>query len=126
MVKNALDGAYNPSTTIWQDELEDIPVDHVAFVVSMNHTEGRQAAFGGLSQRRWESRGFVTVEIRAPVKQGGLTLTDQLSTIMENAFRGQTTPNGVWFRDVVGREVPPKDGNARTQVSAELIYQEMS
>lgn len=112
---------------IWQDDLEDKDVDDVLFIVAMQHVDGKQAGITqGLGFKKWESRGFITVQIRVPVKKGGLTLADNLTTIAENAFRGQATPNGVWFRDVVGREVPAKDGNSRTEVSAEFIYQETS
>jgi hypothetical protein len=113
-------------TVVWQDELVDVDVNEVVLGVAVQHIAGDQAALaGGLGQRRWQTHGILTVEIRCPVKQGGLTLADDLATIMVDALRGKSTPNGVWFREVVGREVPPKDGNSRTTVSAEFVYQEI-
>lgn len=112
---------------IWQEELEEKDVDRPLLLVHMQHLLGQQAAITqGLGCTKWQQQGFVTIEIRHPVKQGGLTARDETSTIIENALRGKSTPNGVWFRDVVGREVPPKDGNARAEVKAEFIYQEMT
>lgn len=112
---------------IWQEDLEDADVNETVIMVAAQHLEGMQAAITqGLGKQRWESRGFLTVQIRVPVRRGGLTAIDDLATVIENALRGHATPNGVWFRDVVGRESPAKDGNAQTTVSAEFRYQEMT
>lgn len=122
-----LAAGYTDADVIWQDDLEERDVDTALVLVHMQHLLGNQAALTqGLGVKRWQKQGFITVEVRAPVKQDGLTTCDVASTVIENALRGESTPNGVWFRDVVGREVPPKDGNARTEVKAEFIYQEMT
>ena len=122
---------YVDADIIWQDELEERDVDTSLVLVYMQHVVGMQAAITqGLGVRRHQSQGFITVELRSPIKplsgDDGLTNCDTAATVIENALRGRSTPNGVWFRDVVGREVPPKDGNARTEVKAEFIYQEMT
>lgn len=125
VVKTVADAGGYP--VIWQDELEDVPVDTIYFLAHAQHVSADQASLAGDgAQRRREVLGMVHVTIRVPVKQGGLTVADNLSTIMENAFFGISTPNGVWFRNVIGREVPAKDGNAQTQVSAEFVYQELN
>lgn len=118
---------YTDSGIIWQDDLKDLDVDDVLFLVHMQHVDGRQASLAGDGpKRRREVRGMVHVTIRAAVRKGGLTIADNMSTIMETAFFGKTTPNGVWFREVIGREVPAKDGNVQTEVSAEFVYQELT
>lgn len=123
LVKEAIDPTGYP--VIWQDRLQPAHVDSVLFMVHMQHVTADQAAFPCEGSRRREVSALLNVTIRVPVEQGGLTLADNLATIVENALFGKATPNGVWFREVVGREVPPKDGNSQTLVSAEIVYQEI-
>lgn len=118
---------YADNEIIWQDAVEDADVDATLVLVHMQHLLGRQSGLGaGDGCIRYEQTGRISIEVRAQVKKQGLTKCDAASTIIENALRGGSTPNGVWFRGVVGREVPPKDGNARTEVTAEFTYQEMT
>ena len=111
---------------IWQDDLEEHDVDVPAVSVSMYHFNGSQTSIGNATgSTRWRQEGNVEVRIRFPVKNGGLTKADDLTTMLENVFRSKSTPNGVWFRDVTGREVPPKDGNVRVEITAQFTYQEV-
>lgn len=121
----ALAAGYTDSDIVWQDKVIDVGVDRMLVLVHMQHLLGRQAGMGG-NALRYEQTGRISIEVRASVAKQGLTKCDAASTVIENALRGKSTPNGVWFRGVVGREVPPKDGNARTEVTAEFTYQELT
>lgn len=114
------------SVVIWEDELQDTDPDVIAADVNVQHLDSDQASFPpDVNCRRWESEGVLRVRIRVPESAGGLTKLDELATLMRNTLRGATTPGGVWFQNVVAREVPPKDRKSQTDVTARFRYQEI-
>ena len=124
VVQAALPG--DVSVVIWEDELQDVDPDVVSADVNMQHLDGDQASFSPEpGRRRWESEGVLRVRIRVPAAAGGLTKLDELATLVRDALRGATTPGGVWFQNVVAREVPPKDRKSQTDVTARFRYQEI-
>lgn len=114
------------SVVVWEDDLQDVAPDVIAADVNVQHLDGDQASFPcEPGRRRWESEGVVRVRIRVPESAGGLTKLDELATLMRDAFRGASTPGGVWFQSVVVREVPPKDRKSQADVTARFRYQEI-
>lgn len=111
---------------VWQDDLEEINTDIPVIGVSLQHTLGRQASLacdGNL--RKWANEGLIHMRIRLPARGEGLTDINQVVNVCVAAIRGKSTPGGVWFRNVIGREQPPKDGNSQGVVSGEFYYQEI-
>jgi len=54
----------------------------------------------------------------------GFALADQLSKIAADAYEGQASPGGVWFRDVRVNEVPGQAGWYQVNVLVEFSYDE--
>lgn len=112
---------------VFQDDLENINTDTPVIGISLQHTLGRQASLAcdGLNNRKWANEGLIHMRIRLPARGPGLTNINQVVTVCVTAIRGKSTPGGVWFRNVIGREQPPKDGNSQAVVSGEFYYQEI-
>lgn len=114
------------SVIVWEDDLADVAPDVISADVNVQHLDGDQASFPpDPNERRWESEGVLRVRIRVPESAGGLTKLDELATLMRDALRGASTPGGVWFQNVVAREIPPKDRKSQTDVTARFRYQEI-
>lgn len=130
LIKEFVD-AWDPAQAIglrviWQDQLENVDSNTPVLVVSIQHVLGRQASLaGGDGVRRWRSEGIVYMQVRCPAK-GGLTTIGDLRNMCIMAIRGKSTPGGVWFRNVVGKEDAPKDGNSRATITGEFTYEEIS
>jgi hypothetical protein len=126
LVKDALE-VVDGITIIYQDDLANVDVDGTVVTVRLQHMLGRQASLAGEDGRRkWNNDGLIFMQARCPAKDGGLTAINYLTKICVEAIRGKTTPGGVWFRNVVGKEEAPKDGNSRMNVTGEFTYQEIS
>lgn len=111
---------------IFQDELESVQTDTPTIAISLQHTLGRQGSLAtGGGQRRWTNEGLVHIRLRVPARGSGLTTLNNLVSVCVAAIRGRSTPGGVWFKNVIGREQPPKDGNSQAVVSGEFYYQEI-
>lgn len=111
---------------VWQDDLESIDTDTPVIGVSLQHVLGRQASLAcGDGSRKWANEGLIHMRLRVPARDDGLTTLNNLVSVCVSAIRGRSTPGGVWFRNVIGREQPPKDGNSQAVVSGEFYYQEI-
>lgn len=121
-------GGYTPDLQ-WPGVAYSPPPNNRAFGrVSLLTTTGRQsslASAGGV--RRWERRGVLIVQCFGPLSVGNAyDIAERLATIARNAFEGQTTPGGVWFRDCRTTDVgPDKDGWFGVNAVAEFIYDEV-
>ena len=125
LIKTALDTVPGLSV-IWQDQLDNVDALSPVVIVSLQHVMGRQASFAGDDgKRKWTNDGIIYIQARCPAK-GGLTTINSLTTMCIESIRGKTTPGGVWFRNVVGKEEAPKDGNSRAITTGEFTYQEIS
>ena len=90
--------------------------------IIVRHTSGGQRTLGEDKCRRFERRGLVSVQLFAPVAQRGLTLAHRLGKVASDAFEGKEA-DGVWFRDVVLREVGPDAHWYQVNVTAEFVYE---
>ena len=67
--------------------------------VDVFHTAGFQSTLGGAGGRSFTRNGTLTVIIHTPIGKG-LQEGYDLAKIVSDAFEGQTTNGGVWFRNV--------------------------
>jgi len=92
--------------------------------VGVYHTAGGQATMGEKNNRTFRRYGYVEVLVYTP-EGDGLTLADELATIVHDAFEGVTTTGGVIFRNVRATE-DGKSGTSRiTNVSADFEYDQI-
>lgn len=81
---------------------------------------------GADSVRRYTTRGLLSVQIFAPmmlVASGKVCA--QLAQIVQNAYRGVTTVNGIWFRNVTIKELPADGRYYRCNVVSDFQYDEV-
>lgn len=92
--------------------------------VTLRHNTRTQGTLVGVGGRRFDVRGVFTVEIYTP-SGDGLTLARTLSRLVEQAFEGVSTPNGVWFRNTRTNEVGPDGPWFHVNVITEFLYDEV-
>ena len=110
---------------IYPDSAADKPASGAYARVAVSHIDGRTATLAGATgYRRFRREGFVTVSIYTPIG-GGLTLNDDLSTIVVNAFEGVMTTSGVIFRNVRAQEAGRDGSRFQTNVLADFEYDEV-
>jgi hypothetical protein len=134
-VKTAWDAG--ASTTgkvlIFDNVTDDIPADEVASTgdpalwgaVKVESGASRQASLrgdGGL--RRFRRVGVLFVELYIPAGNG-LSLADEASKVVLDAIEGQTTANGVYFRNAQIREEGVSGPWFLTVVAVEFEYDEV-
>lgn len=126
--------AWAPRAVVW----EDVPPDAIALAaiddtntnvtawarISVKHNGGYQQTLAGQGDRRFAKEGILLVEVYAPAGDG-LTVARSLHTIVEQAFEGVSTPNGVWFRNVHTEEVGPDGPWTHANVIIEFSYDEV-
>jgi len=117
----------NPTYPMVYDDLGEpqIPKTELPWCrVTIKHNQGEQETLGSpMGGRLFYRDGLLTVQIFAPRGQG-LTVGYDLAKVAADAFEGQASANGVWFRTVRLREVGP-DGNwFQINVIAEFQYSE--
>ncbi|AAT69471.1 gp77 [Alphaproteobacteria phage PhiJL001] len=88
--------------------------------VTVRHTGGNDAALGG---RIFERTGFATVQIFT-IHGRGLSRADELAKVAVDAFQGQSTPGGIWFRNVRLVEVGQDGKWFQNNVVADFEYTE--
>ncbi len=93
--------------------------------VRVQHVTGGQGSLANHSGvRRYERTGFVILELYSDAGDG-MTILDNLSKAMLDAFEGATTAGGVWFRNVRLNELNPDGRWQRVQVFADFTYDEI-
>lgn len=92
--------------------------------VSIKNNTRTQATLAGPLGRRFDARGVFIAEIYTPAGDG-LTLARILARLVEQAFEGVSTPNGVWYRNVRTNEVGPDGPWFHVNVIAEFQYDEV-
>jgi hypothetical protein len=131
---SALNAVWAPRAVVW----EDVPPDAVTLAAiddtntnvtswaraSVKHNAGFQATLGAPGDRRFDREGILLVEIYAPAGDG-LTLARSLHTLVEQAFEGVSSPNGVWFRNVHTEEIGPSGPWTHANVIIEFQYDEV-
>lgn len=93
-------------------------------VVMVRHVAGRQETLGHQGCRSFERVGLLTAEIYTPIGKGLSESYDIAKNIID-AYEGQSTPKGIWFRNAGIRE-NGRDGEFyKMMVSVEFTYSEV-
>lgn len=70
------------------------------------HTDGGQASLANHDgKRRWRREGLIIVQCFGALDFGGKTLAQRMAESVRDAYQGQSTPGGVWFRNATTGEV---------------------
>lgn len=81
---------------------------------------------GRPGQKKYTASGLVFVQIFCPKSnQQAFELGQKLAKVARNAFRGKSTPGGIWFRNVRINELSPEELYERLNVVAEFEYDEL-
>lgn len=90
----------------------------------VRHASGEQATLGGRGNRSFNRNGVLIVQIFTPVGKG-LHESYRLAKVVTDAFEGNHSPLGVWFRRVRINE-QGKDGQfQQLNVTVEFEYNEV-
>lgn len=76
----------------------------------------------GPSKRRYEGNGLLFVQLFAPMVDGGMDKLKKVASIVQDAYRGRQTANGVVFSHVRINELPNDGKSYRANVVAEYSY----
>lgn len=121
-------GAWTPTgwTMFFPDKEEsEKPTTEPWARVSLRHSTGSQATLANHdSVRRYRRTGNVFVQVFTPTGEG-LSRNYDLCKIVADALEGQSTPRGVWFRNVRLNEIGPTDAWFQVNVEAEFEYDEI-
>lgn len=77
--------------------------------------------------RKYEATGLIFVQLFCPKSNHqAFELGQQLAVVARNAFRGKSTENCIWFRNVRINEIPPEELFYRINIIAEFEYDELA
>ena len=124
VVKTAWDAGAAGVTMLYPDTIGDPPDDGPWARTSVRHAANRQATLAVPGEQRFTATGLVVVQIFAKVALGYTTI-DPLVDVVVNAFRGTTTPGGVWFRNARVVEVGRDGPWVQVNVLAEFEYDQI-
>jgi hypothetical protein len=93
-------------------------------VAILRHIGGLQATLGGRGVRKFDRFGLLTVQIYTPTAKG-LQESYRLAKVMTDAFEGESSPSGVWFRNVRINEAGRDGQFTQTNVIVEFRYDEI-
>ena len=106
-------------TAIYDDTRTPTP-DTAAWIRAMvRHNIGSRSSLG--PQGRHTQSGIIFVQIFSAVGDG-LENNDEYAAALEAAFRGQSTPGGVVFRDVYTREIGESGPWFQSNMTAQFEY----
>lgn len=93
--------AWDPRVAAYPDVDFAIPSGETVWArLSYDILTRRQSGFGD-GQRKFERVGLLSFQIFTPLG-GGSTDALNLAKVVADAFEGQSSPGGVWFRDLTG------------------------
>lgn len=125
MVKAAIDASsYASMKIIWDDVEPDeaTSADEVYMKVDINHLFGGQTSLGR-PRARFTRRGVIRCCIYA-LRGSGMSTSDEIAQIVLDAFEGQSSPGGVWFRNASPQERQQDGKRSRLDVVIEFTYDE--
>lgn len=124
MVKAAIDASsYSSMPILWEDVQPNPPASDSPFLsVEVQHLFGSQTSLGSPTAR-FTRNGVVRSRIYCP-RGAGMSTLDEIAQIVLNAFEGQSSPGGVWFRNGRLTELPADGAWARADVVVDFTYNE--
>lgn len=124
--KAAMDAV--PITSVHYPDMEfTIPAGDTAWArVAYDLINSAQASFSdGSTGKRWRRSGLLSIQLFHPLG-GGSTDAWNAAKVAVDAFEGQTTPGGVWFRDITGPSpVGTSGGFSQTNLAVAFEYDEV-
>jgi|ERR1044072_1973077 hypothetical protein len=116
----------------WQGVQSPIQPDGSKFWIrlSKQNVIEQQAALstcvGAPGQRMYEASGLVFVQLFCPKSTSeSFDLGQKLAVVARDAFRGKSTANNIWFRNVRINELEPEELYYRFNVVSEYEYNEI-
>jgi hypothetical protein len=105
----------------------ELPVNRYWLRVARQTVLQRQANIAGADLvRKYTTRGLLSIQVFAPMLQiNSARYCCSLAQLAQRAYRGVTTPNGVWFRDVTVKELPADGRYYRCNVVSDFQYDEV-
>jgi hypothetical protein len=114
--------AWSPRAVIWDGLVGKPPSGRTPWArFTIRHAEGGSAAIG---HRKFRREGTIFIQLFAPVGDG-LSSLDPLTKIAMDAYEGQSTAGGAWFRDVRCREIGPDGDWYQVNVLVDFEYDEI-
>lgn len=105
------------------DAKRDHENDNPFAISTIRHYSGRQRTLG-VTDVVYSRGGSLYVQIFAPTGNG-LQESYQLAKVVTDAFEGNSSPNGVWFRAVRINEVGKDGAFFQTNVIVNFAYDEV-
>lgn len=100
------------------------PTNDPYFTFIIRHAAGGRPTLGGKGHRSFLRIGTLIASVFIPVGKG-LSESYALVKTVVDAYEGETSPNGVWFREVRMQEIGRDGEFYRTNVLAEFEYHEI-
>lgn len=123
MVKDAWDPTGHEM--FWESVREQRETDDTPWASTViRHAGGRQLTFGPVGTRQFERIGVIIVSVYAQVGKG-LSDPYALAKILADAFEGQSSPSGVWFRNVRINEIGRDGQFMQVNMLADFTYTEV-
>lgn len=114
--------AWSPRAVLWDGVAGKPPSTRSPWArFTIRHADGGSAAIGN---RRFRREGTIFIQLYAPVGDG-LSALDPLTKIAMDAYEGQSTAGGAWFRDVRSREIGPDGDWYQVNVLVDFEYHEI-
>ena len=89
----------------------------------IRHATGNQNSLGGVGARDFRRNGTIIISIFVPIGKG-LSSSSILAKLATDAYEGEHSINGVWFRNVRLQEVGRDGEFFQTNVLVEFEYYE--
>lgn len=118
--------AWGSTTPLAFDNEKFVPPDAAPWVrLAVRHQVSNQETLGGTGNRVFLREGLVFVQVFTP-EDDGQRASDVLVQQARAVFEGvNLVANGVWFNDVVVREIGPTEGWNQVNAEAAFFYQEI-
>jgi len=121
LFKTAWDAQGTVPPVLYWDRATQPPTSGDWARITLRHTSGGNAA---ISNRFFVREGLVTVQLFTNFGEG-LSSADLMSKVVSDAFQGQQTAGGVWFRNVRVNEIGQDGEWFQTNVLIDFEYNEV-
>lgn len=115
--------AWSPRVVLWDGVPgNDKPTTRVSWArFAIRHSDGGSAS---ISRNHFRRYGTIIIQLFSPVGDG-LSALDPLTKIALDAYEGQSTAGGAWFRNVRSKEIGPDGDWYQVNVLVDFEYDEV-
>ena len=92
--------------------------------VVVRHATGQQDTLGGVGNRSFVREGAIVITINTP-SSSGLSKGYNLAKVVTDAYEGNSSPSGVWFRNVRVNELGKEGTFFQLNVVIDFEYSEL-